>query len=292
MRVLPFTIPVPYDRTIIVMDEVLPYFYTHLHRHEEVQLTWIIEGEGTLITGSNIHVFRSGEIYLLGPNIPHVFKSEPAYFEPDSEKQVHTVTIFFNPYGKLESLFDLPEMKVIRTFLQQFQTGFKLPQSAFADVSARISGIQHSEGIDQLMQFLQLLKSFGSLGRLEPLTVNSYSHTSDNEGVRIGTIYSYIIQNFDKPISLEDVSSQANMTPHAFCRYFKKHTKHTFIEFLNKIRINEACKMLVNHSDNGISSVAYSCGFSSITNFNRVFKAVTSKSPSAYIEKYTNSIDQ
>ncbi|MDB5118553.1 MAG: Melibiose operon regulatory protein [Mucilaginibacter sp.] len=291
MKVLPFTVAIPFDRTIVVQDEVLPYFYTYLHRHEEVQLTWIIEGEGTLIAGSNIHVFHAGEIYLLGPNIPHVFKSEPLYFEQGSKKQVHTISIYFNPYGKLGSLFDLPEMKSIRTLLQQFQTGFKLPYASFSDVSGRILGIQHSEGIDQIMQFLQLLKSFGSLSRIEPLAINSYTATTDNEGVRIGAIYNYIIQNFDKPISLEDVASLANMTPHAFCRYFKKHTKYTFVSFLNKIRINEACKMLVNHADNGISSVAYSCGFSSITNFNRVFKAITSKSPSSYVEKYTNSVE-
>jgi len=64
MKVLPFTIPVPYDRTIIVQDEILPHFYNHLHRHEEIQLTWIQEGEGTLVAGNTMHMFHSGEIYF------------------------------------------------------------------------------------------------------------------------------------------------------------------------------------------------------------------------------------
>lgn len=291
MKVLPFTIPVPHDHTIILQDEILPHFYNHLHRHEEIQLTWILEGEGTLITGSNIHVFRAGEIYLLGPNLPHLFKSEAEYFKADCEKKVHTITIFFNPYGKLSSLFDLPEMKSIRAFLQNFQAGFKVPHNLFADISGRILSIQHSDGIDQLMQFLQLLKTLGSLNKLEPLTVSSYPQTiTDNEGMRIGTIYNYIMQNYDRALTLDDVADQAHMTPHAFCRYFKKHTKHTFVNFLNKIRVNEACKLLVNEPHNGIASVAYSCGFSSITNFNRVFKVTTGKSPSAYLDKFVNSI--
>jgi len=291
MKVLPFTIAVPYDRTIIVLDEVLPYFYTHLHRHEEVQLTWIINGEGTLIAGSNIHVFRSGDIYLLGSNMPHVFKSEPAYFEPDSGKQVHTITLFFNPYDKLGALFDLPEMKANRLLLQHFKSGFKLPDHLSAGVAQHISKINEAEGIDRLMQFLQLIKSLGGLGRVGPLTATVSYTTSDNEGMRIGGIYNYLLQNFDKPIALDDVASQANMTAHAFCRYFKKHTKHTFIGFLNKIRVNEACKMLLNQPDKGISIIAYSCGFSSITNFNRVFKSVTAKSPRAYMEKYNKSVE-
>jgi AraC-like DNA-binding protein len=292
MRILPFTIPVPHDHTIIVMDEILPYFYTHLHRHEEIQLTWIMEGEGTLIAGNNIHPFNANEIYFLGPNLPHVFKSDPSYFDAENPKEVHTLTIFFNPYGTLEPLFDLPEMKFVKSFLQHLNSGFKIPNDLFKDISSRMLSIYQSEGIDQLMQFLQLLKLFSSMSKLEPLAVNSYPPAiTDNEGMRIGSIYNYIIQNFDKALSLEDVSEQAHMTPHAFCRYFKKHTRHTFVNFLNKVRINEACKMLNNNSMDSIASVAYSCGFSSITNFNRVFKIVTGKSPSAYMLKYANSVE-
>ncbi|UEG52580.1 AraC family transcriptional regulator [Mucilaginibacter daejeonensis] len=284
MKVLPFTIPVPHDHTIIVQEEVLPYFYTHLHRHEEIQLTWILEGEGTLITGNSIHVFRPGEIYLLGPDLPHLFKSESAHFEQGSTKSVHTITIFFNPYRQLGSLFELPEMKSIRAFLKQFQSGFKVPEAMLDVVSANMLNIKKAEGVDQLMQFLQLLKILSSMKNLEPLTATTYPQgLTDSEGMRIGAIYNYIIQNHDRALSLEEVSDQAHMTPQAFCRYFKKHTNHTFISFLNKIRINEACKMLVNQPENGISAVAYACGFSSITNFNRVFKTVTGRSPSGYI---------
>jgi AraC-like DNA-binding protein len=294
MKILPFTIPVPHDRTIIVMDEVLPYFYTHLHRHQEIQLTWIIEGNGTLIAGNNIHPFKGGEIYLLGANLPHVFKSDPSYFEADNTQEVHTLTIFFNPGGALSSLFDLPEMKFVRSFLQHLLTGFKIPDTLFRDISSRMLSIYQLEGIDLLMQFLQLLKSCSSVNKLEPLTVNVNAYLpaiTDNEGMRIGLIYNYIIQNFDKPLTLEDIAEQAHMTPHAFCRYFKKHTRHTFVNFLNKIRINEACKMLNNNTGDSIASVAYSCGFSSITNFNRVFKIVTGKSPSAYTLKYADSVE-
>ena len=76
------------------------------------------------------------------------------------------------------------------------------------------------------------------------------------------------------------------MTPQAFCRYFKKHTLHTFIGFLNEVRINEACKKLTDGQYDSIATVAYNCGFNSITNFNRVFKTITGKSPSEYIESY------
>ncbi|PTS94700.1 AraC family transcriptional regulator [Pedobacter sp. HMWF019] len=287
MKVLPFTIPVSPNKTIMVQLEELPYFYTFLHRHQEIQLTWVQEGEGTLVAGMNMHIFRSGEIYLFGANMPHLFKSEPEYFAPDSKKKIKAVTIFFNPKDKLSSLFDLPEMKMVSNFLKDFESGFKVPPHMYSDISGRILSILHSDGIDQLMQFLQLLKSLSSLKDLSPLTVSSFPRSiNDNEGMRIASIYNYIIQNYSRALTLEEVAEQACMTPHAFCRYFKKHTRYTLVSFLNKVRINEACKMLTSGIHNGIASVAYSCGFNSITNFNRVFKSITGKSPRGYMGQY------
>lgn len=80
------------------------------------------------------------------------------------------------------------------------------------------------------------------------------------------------------------------MTPESFCRYFKKHTGHTFISFLNEIRINEACKKLTAHKFESISTVAYKCGFKSITNFNRVFKCVIGISPREYLDNYFKNV--
>jgi len=287
MKVLPFTIPVPHDHTIIVQDEVLPYFYTHLHRHEEIQLTWVIDGEGTLIAGNEIQSFRSGDIFWLSPNQPHVFKSNADYFEPSNNKKIRAVTIFFNPFGKLNALFDLPEMKSLSIFLQQFNNGFKVSPLIAEEVATLISGIQQADGVNQLMQFMHLLKFFNNCGRLEPFAVNSYQQSiTDNEGVRIGFIYDYIVRNAAKPLTLEEIASQANMTKHAFCRYFKKHTRHTFINFLNKVRVNQACKMLSDGKYSSIAHVAYNCGFSSINNFNRMFKMGTGTTPRAYIKQY------
>ena len=75
MKVLPFTIPASHDKTILVQEDILPYFYPHLHRHEEIQLTLILKGEGTLLVGNSMHGFCANEVYLIGANMPHVFKS-------------------------------------------------------------------------------------------------------------------------------------------------------------------------------------------------------------------------
>lgn len=291
MKVLQFTIPVPLDKSIIVQRDVLPYFYPHLHRHQEIQLTWIQQGEGTLVADNNMHAFRANEIYWLGANQPHIFKSEASYFQPKSRKKIIALVIFFNPDGELAGFFNLPEIKVLKNFIQQHQSGFKVPQEHAAEISTRMLKVTNSSGTEQLLQFVELLKQLSTYQDITPLASGQKTqHVSEHEGIRIGNIYNYIMHNYDQPITLEDAAKQAHMTPQAFCRFFKKHTLHTFVSFLNEVRINEACKKLTDGTYDNIATVAYTCGFNSITNFNRVFKTVTNKSPSEYMNSYFQSV--
>ncbi|SDD71224.1 transcriptional regulator, AraC family [Mucilaginibacter pineti] len=292
MKVLQFTIPVTHDKSVIAEKVSQSYHYPYLHRHKEVQITWIQRGEGTLIAGNNMHDYSAGDIFVLGANLPHVFKSNPEYFVPNSDKQVEALTIFFNPEGVLASMFDLPELKSSKMFLQQHQQGFKIPHAIADDITELMMGLKNSFGPDQLIQFLSLVKGLTNIKyKLDPLS--SYGNLpgiTENEGIRIGNIYNFIMQHYSEQITLEDVAKVAFMTPESFCRYFKKHTGHTFISFLNEIRVNEACKKLIAHKFESINTVAYKCGFKSITNFNRVFKFVIGNSPRGYLESYNNNL--
>lgn len=291
MKVLQFTIPVPLDKSIIVQKDVLPFFYPHLHRHHEIQMSWIQQGEGTLVADNNMHAFRPNDIFWLGANQPHIFKSEASYFQPKSRKKIVALAIFFNPSGELASLFNLPETKLLKNFITQSQSGFKVPPGYTAEVSSKMMQITNSSGTDQLLQFVDLLKQLSGYADMTPLANGQKTQlVSEHEGIRIGNIYNFIMLNYDKPITLEDAAKQAHMTPQAFCRFFKKHTLHTFVSFLNEVRINEACKKLTDGAFDNIATVAYTCGFNSITNFNRVFKTVTTQSPSEYMTSYFQSV--
>ncbi|HLD53148.1 MAG TPA: AraC family transcriptional regulator [Sediminibacterium sp.] len=292
MKVLQFTIPIPGDKNIIIRHDVLPYFYQYLHRHDEIQLTWIIRGEGTLVVDNNMYPFKPNEIYYIGANLPHVFKSDPAYFSQKSKKTVEAITIHFNPTGKLAGLFDLAEMKHIQTFILKHNNGFMIPPIHVTDVAHKIQIISKSKGVEQMLAFIEILKKFSSIPKLKELSSSSMLETvSENVGVRLSEIYHFIMANYENNITLEDVAQQAHMTPQAFCRYFKKRTHHTFVSFLNEVRINEACKKLTSGDGDSISisTVAYNCGFNTVTHFNRVFKTVVGKSPHEYVDDYFKS---
>jgi AraC-like DNA-binding protein len=292
MKVLQFTIPVPANQTIIAQQEDLPYFYPHLHRHHEIQLTWIQKGEGTLVAENNMHTFGPNEIYWIGANQPHLFKSDPSYFLPKSKKLINALTIFFNPEGQLVSLFDLPELKNIRKFITQHPSGFKVPQQHVGEVANLMLQVNNAPGVEKMIYFIEIFRKLLGYEKLIALSSSSQPQQySEHEGIRIAHIYNYIMQHYDKAVTLEDVAKQAHMTPQAFCRYFKKHTRHTFISFLNEVRINEACKQLTDGAYDSISTIAYNCGFNSITNFNRVFKSIMTLSPSEYINNFFQNVE-
>ena len=95
-------------------------------------------------------------------------------------------------------------------------------------------------------------------------------------------VFQYTLDNYAEDITLNKIASIAHITPHAFCKYFKQHTRRTYNNFLNEVRVNEACKRIISGSYDGLSAIAYKTGFKGASNFNRVFKKTTGMSPSDY----------
>lgn len=286
MKVLQFTIPVRHDKTIVTRMDILPHFYPYLHRHKEMQLTWVQHGEGTLMADHNMHSFRQGDIFIIGGGQPHLFKSPAAYFEEGSERIICSLDVFFDPDIICQTLLGIPEFKHLRSFIAYAQNGIQVPADKASEVSVLLDKLFTTEDAAQsTILFIQVLQKLSGLSGYKILSQQGPRMlNTETDGIRISHIYNYILHNYDKSITLEDVAGQAYMTPQAFCRFFKKHTRHTFVQFLNEVRIGEARKQFSSGSFDSISSVAYSSGFNSITNFNRVFKSVMGQAPTEYIE--------
>src|SRR5689334_20635330 len=138
MKVIQFTIPVAKEHSVIVQEDIMPYFYNHLHRHNETQITWVIQGEGTLIAGNYMQPFKPGDIYILGANQPHIFKSDPVYFDKRRKKQVHALTFFFNPNGFFKPILELSESKGIKKFVDSTCYGLHLPAGEQKKITAEM----------------------------------------------------------------------------------------------------------------------------------------------------------
>ena len=287
MKIVQFTIPVEIDNSFHLQEDRLPYFYEHLHRHTETQITWVISGEGTLIAGNTMQRFQSGDLFVIGANQPHLFKSDPLYFNETNRKSIHSLNIFFNPTGFISQLLAFPEMRGIKKFVTSSGFGMQASEKDAAKLSEHFLKIKNSSAGFRLAYFIELLQVMANLKKWKYLSTESFEFTiTDSEGLRMNDIYQYTMEHFTKNITLEQIAAVVYPTPQSFCRYFKKHTSKTYIIFLNEVRINEACKRMMEMNFDSISTIAYQSGFNNVVTFNRVFKSITGKAPREYIKEY------
>lgn len=146
-----------------------------------------------------------------------------------------------------------------------------------------ISLMISQQGLEKIISFMNLLKLLAGSGDLQPLSVaagmETYNH---NEGRRMNDILQFTFKESHRKIYIDEVAKIAHLSPEAFCRYFKTRTGKTFTNFLNEVRVSNACKLIINR-DFSVADVCYKSGFSNVSNFNRAFKKVTGKTPSKYV---------
>jgi YesN/AraC family two-component response regulator len=292
MKIVQFTIPVAGEYSVVVQEDIQHWFYEHLHRHNETQITWIIKGEGTLIAGNYMQRFRPGDIYILGANQPHVFKSDPSYFDKRKKKEIHSMSVFFNPKGFFRPVLELPEMKSVSKFIDMTFFGLQAHYLHQDILSTAMQDVKNKNNAGRLAAFIEMLQFMANLKKWKSLSTEMIEHTiSDSEGLRMNDIYQYTMANYTENITLKKIADIAHLTPQAFCRYFKKHTLKTYVNFLNEVRVSEACKKLMLRDFESVSSIAYQTGFSNAVTFNRVFKKITGKSPRQYSKEYNQNIE-
>ena len=280
MKALPFKIPKHETSNIILQEDHDVIFYDRLHQHEEIQISLILEGEGTLIVGDTVNYYTRGDIVIIGSNIPHVFKSDRG-----THQDSHMMSLFFTRGAFGNRFFEMEELKEVAAFFKRSEYGFKV-NSHRKTIARFIIGIDKRSKLDILINLLQILKL---CARASYTSLSSYVYDkkfSVNEGERIRNVFEYTMNHFEKDISLDTIASVANMTKNAFCKYFKKRTNKTYIEFLTELRIEKACQLLTKTKDLQISEIAETCGFNNISNFNRQFKKVKQHAPSHYKSQF------
>lgn len=285
MKPLLFRNLIAENESFHIQEDIMEHFYDFLHYHPELQLTLILEGTGKLISGDKIVPFDAGDLFLLGPGLPHVFRdSKIPHGAPDS-KGVHTISIYFklNSFG--EDFFNLPENHLIKDLLQKSSRGIKFDGKAKEQAQKNIVHLKRKKGAELLIAFFNILNDLSQSKTFECLSSMNFMDTKDaSESRRIQDIYRYVMNNFSREISLEEVAEISKMSVTSFCRFFKQRTRKTFTTFVNEVRIGHACKELLYNNYN-INEVAYRCGFNNISNFNRQFKAITGVTPSEYTRR-------
>lgn len=288
MKPLLFKVPSIENRSFRIEQDSFPHFYGHLHFHPEVQLTLIQAGEGTLIVGDKIDRFTRNDVLLLGSNLPHVLRSDPEYFQPDSTRLSSAVSVLFRSEQLEATALGLPETRHLQQLLHESQHGVRFRCREGHPLAEQFMALPAQRPFEQFLTFLNILDFLSSNPNREVLSVTAFEHPQRPEDhQRLERVFSYILEHYPSPISLETVANIANLTPGAFCRFFRQHTRKTFSTLLNEVRVEHACRYL-RESKMTISQIAFICGFTNLSNFNRQFKEITGMPPGEYIRSYHN----
>ncbi|MEM7085284.1 MAG: AraC family transcriptional regulator [Bacteroidota bacterium] len=280
MKVLPFTIPKPKRDALIIQEDYQTGFYGFLHRHEEIQISYIIQGDGVLIVGETISSYGAGDVIILGSNVPHVFKSNEKLKQPS-----RMLSVFFTRTSFGTEFFQTEELKSLHSFFKKSENGFKLKHTS-EKINGLFYDIQKSTKLERFILFFQLLKQLNTAKYVPLSSFHSEKKYKDVEGQRMGAVFQYTMDHFREKITLQAVAKEAAMTPNAFCNYFKKRTRKTYITFLNEIRIEEACTLLKEEKELSIADIAEQSGFQNISNFNRKFKEIKGLKPMGFRKQF------
>ncbi len=284
MKTVSFRISRPEKESVKVEEDRLPHFYDKLHFHSDHQLTAICRSRGTLYSGDSITQFKEGDVYLLGQNLSHVFRNDNIYYS-ESEQTAESVSVYFENDFVGREFFSKMEAAQISGLLRLAGKGIKLHGILKKAIYNRLLRLAELEGMQRIIHLLDILQKISISTEIGTLASLGYSlPAKDVDNKRINSVFNYLINHFTEQVTLETISGVANMSPTAFCRYFKSHTRKTFTRYLNEIRIGHACKLLI--PDNfSIAQICYECGFTNLSNFNRQFKMITGYSPRKYLQQ-------
>lgn len=275
------------EKTSLLFREMtVSYFYNPYHFHPEYELTFIMKGWGTRYIGDHIDKFSEGDLVLVGPNLPHMWKNDKIFYAGEKEFSSRAIIIQFRELFAGEELWQLPEMKKVRNLLDLARQGLQVKGNAKQKVVHLMMQMVHRTNAERIADLILILCTIADSDSRDVLSSIEYSKSHiGRDGDRLNKVYTHVVNHFEQSISLEEVASIANMAPTAFCRYFKSRTNKTFSKFLIETRINYACKMLANGNRN-ISDVAYEAGFNSVSYFTRQFKNLKGIPPLLYRKEF------
>ena len=286
MKPLYQDLPFPIDSHIHYYIEDLPHFIVPWHYHPAIEIMYITRGIGTRFVGDCIEQYEEGDVCMIGPNLPHEWRNDDAYFDKESGLRATCICLFFKREIFDPNFIRLPEMNNIRDLIERSRRGLKFTGNSKLEITRFIRSSVNDVGVRKVTNLLTLLELMATSTEYELLASVGFTNSVNSEDFeRFNKVYKFLVKNFATSIRLEEVSTLVGLTPTAFCRYFTERTKKTFVEYLNEMRIGYSKKLLLENKMK-ISTISGEVGFPNLSNFISQFKKVTGMSPSQFQKQF------
>lgn len=261
-----------------VMARRLARYPYNLHYHEQFELIVHHQGTGTVFLGEHVGPYVTPAVTLVGRDLPHTW-----VIEGDGSGRPLACDVIHFPASLLESLTTLPEGAALGRLLQRAGGGLVLAGPAGGRVIARLAGFTEADGTGRLLRLLAALDEFITC---EPAPLSGPVPLAANErgGLRIRRICRWLTEHLDDDITLARVAATEGLHPQALARFFRRHTSHSLIGYLHRLRVSRACALL-RDSDRSVLQVCFASGFGNLPHFNRIFRRVTGLTPSTWRQR-------
>ena len=269
------------NRSIRYLEHGWPTDLCRWHAHEEYELHLIVETRGKAFVGNFIGNFEPGSLFLTGPNLPHNWVTDSVSTE---KIEIRDMLVQFSQKSFEKLAEGFPEFGGIRKMLDLAASGilFKGFNSTFA--RGHMEAIRDNIGPERILAFIRFLVRLNEHAEKVTLSETKLVNVDGNSKyARIGNIIDHILENFDVDLNAVDAADMAGMSLTTFGRNFSSVTGHSFVEFVNRVRIGQACGMLYA-SDDQVTSICFDVGFKNVANFNRHFLKIKGMTPSVYRE--------
>ncbi|BCP52122.1 AraC family transcriptional regulator [Kaistia sp. 32K] len=257
-----------------------PFRTVRWHFHPEYELHHVVATRGRYFVGDFIGEFEPGNLVLTGPNLPHNWISD---LPEGATVPLRCRMVLFSQelIGSLINL--LPELTAFDRVLEMSRRGALFSPDTAAEAAPLVKEMTEAQGIRRIELFVTLM---GILSRSEDMRPLASSHylpdPSGYMSVGINKALAYVGEHLTEPFSETDLAKIAGQSPSAFSRSFRRHTGMALVQFVNRLRINLACQLLMSNAAQPITEICYAVGFNNLSNFNRQFLAQKGMPPSRF----------
>ncbi|MCL7764967.1 AraC family transcriptional regulator [Polaribacter sp. Z014] len=250
-------------------------FQTPWHYHPEWELTFITESTGIRSVGNSIQAYQPGELVLLGPNLPHCWKTNRS-----TKELAKSTVIQFRKDVLGDGWMDKDEFSLIKKMLINSNFGLMFNDITAKDVGGKMVSMKKMSPTLRLIEFIKLLHEL-SLEKYEVLSLGARFNVNSLVSDRIKNIIDFVDKNYQNKIDAAQLGDLVFMTPVSFSKFFKKTFNKTFTAYLNEYRVSKACELL-KESETSVEQIAFETGYPNISFFHRKFKLFSNKTPAQY----------
>ncbi|MGJ8759333.1 helix-turn-helix transcriptional regulator [Polaribacter sp. R2A056_3_33] len=249
-----------------------------IHSHKNFEINYVTSGKGRRIIGDHISNFEKGDLVLIGSDLPHCWDLQNS---DHNESPTCIVTHFSENVFNFD-FFKIPELKQVELLLKEASNGIRFKVKDDVEIHKTLIEMVKTDGLEYYIKLLKLFEYLIKIEDREQLSNPTNKKTAFSKNVdKIDKVYEYVFLNIKEGINLDEASAVLNMAPSSFCRFFKKKTGLTFMEYVKNVKVGIATKLLAE-TDKQIAEICYESGYNNLANFNLYFKAKMGKTPSNY----------